>query len=70
LHLYPVGGETASNYLDNYLGFENFIHSDADFKFNSEVGSENSNCQWVHGNLNEKLGSHNVRMESNWATIQ
>jgi hypothetical protein len=59
-HLYPVEGETASNYLDNYLGFKNFIHSDAGLKIKSEVGSGNSNCQKVHGYLNEKLGSHHM----------
>jgi hypothetical protein len=62
-HPYPVGGETASNYLDNYLGFRNFIHSDVDLKIKSEVGSGNFNCQKVHGYLNEKLGSHHMNLK-------
>jgi hypothetical protein len=59
-HLYPIGGATESIYLNNYLGFENFIHSDVDLKIKSAVGSENSTCQKVPGYLNEKLGRHHM----------
>jgi hypothetical protein len=37
--LYPVGGETGSNHLDNYVEIKNYTHSDFDLKIESEFVS-------------------------------